>query len=169
MALPRKLKHFNTFGNGNSWLGQAVEIKLPVLSRKMEDYRAAGMNGPIKLDFGQELLETEIKFGGLMRDVLARYGALAHNAVLLRFAGSYQAEDQAGIDAVEVVMRGRYQEIDMGSAKSGEDGEFSVKAPLSYYKLAINGVVVIEIDIVGMREVINGQDRLADHRNAIGV
>ncbi|HYG06274.1 MAG TPA: phage major tail tube protein, partial [Stenotrophomonas sp.] len=54
MALPKKLKFFNVFGDGISWLGQAIEVKLPVLSRKMEEYRAGGMNGPIDLDFGNE-------------------------------------------------------------------------------------------------------------------
>lgn len=169
MALPKKLKHFNMFGDGASWLGQAVEVKLPVLSRKLEEYRAAGMNGPISLDFGQEKLESEIKFGGVMRDVLNQYGVVGHNAVMLRFAGSYQSEDTAEIDAVEVVMRGRYAEIDMGTAKGGDENEFAVKAALSYYKLVINGVTVIEIDLVGMKEIVNGVDRLAEHRAAIGV
>ncbi|HVJ39379.1 MAG TPA: phage major tail tube protein [Stenotrophomonas sp.] len=168
MALPKKLKHFNMFGDGVSWLGQAVEIKLPVLSRKMEEYRAAGMNGPISLDFGQEALELETKFGGPMRDVLNQYGVTTHNGVMLRFAGSYQTEDTAQVDAVEVIVRGRHKEIDMGTAKSGDDTEFTVKSALSYYKLTINGVTVIEIDFIGMKEIVNGVDRLAEHRAAIG-
>lgn len=168
MALPKKLKFFNVFGDGISWLGQCVEVKLPVLSRKLEEYRAGGMNGPIDLDFGMEKLELEHKYGGLMRDILRQFGVTTHNGVMLRFAGSYQQEDTGEVDVVEVVVRGRHKEIDMGTAKAGEDTEFGVKSSLSYYKLTVNGVVEIEIDFVGMKEIVNGVDLLAAHRNAIG-
>ncbi|QSQ38922.1 phage major tail tube protein [Xanthomonas translucens] len=168
MALPKKLKHFNTFGNGESWLGLANEVKLPVLTRKLEEYRAGGMSGPVSLDMGQEALELEIKFGGLMRPVLNQYGVTTHNGVMLRFAGSYQREDTGAIDVVEVVVRGRHKEIDMGTAKAGDDTEFTVKSALSYYKLTINGVPELEFDFVGMKEIVNGVDLLAVHRTAIG-
>jgi len=168
MALPKKLKFFNVFGDGISWLGQCIELKLPVLSRKMEEYRAGGMNGPIDLDFGMEKLELEAKYGGLMRDILRTFGVTTHNGVMLRFAGSYQQEDTGAVDAVELVVRGRHKEIDMGTAKAGDDTEFGVKSSLSYYKLTVNGVVEIEIDLVGMKEIVNGVDRLAAHRIAIG-
>jgi hypothetical protein len=69
---------------------------------------------------------------------------------------------------VEIVVRGRHSEIDFGSAKAGEDTEFKVKTACSYYKLSINGATVIEIDLLNMVEVIDGTDRLAAQRRAIG-
>jgi hypothetical protein len=168
MSLPRKLKNFNTFGNGESFIGQCVEVKLPTLTRSMEDYRGGGMSGPVKIDNGQEALELEAKFGGMMRSVLRDYAATRHDAVLLRFAGAYQRDDLGTVDAVEVVARGRYEELDMGTAKAGDDTEFTAKLAISYYKLVINGETVIEIDLVNMIEMIEGVDRLADQRRAIG-
>ncbi|KRA15361.1 phage major tail tube protein [Lysobacter sp. Root604] len=169
MALPRKLKNLNLFGDGESFLGQVVEVKLPTLTRSMEDYRGGGMSGPVKIDNGSEGLELESKFGGLMRSILRQYGLTRHDAVQLRFAGAYQRDDTGQVDAVEVVVRGRHSEIDMGTAKAGDDTEFTVKTACSYYKLTINGVVVIEIDFVNMVEIVDGVDRLADQRRAIGV
>ncbi|MFS8392858.1 phage major tail tube protein, partial [Xanthomonas campestris] len=90
------------------------------------------------------------------------------NAVQLRFAGAYQRDDTAEVDAVEVVVRGRHSEIDPGTGKSGDDTEFSVKTSASYYKLTINGTTVIEIDFVNMTEIVNGVDLLAAQRRAIG-
>ena len=87
----------------------------------------------------------------------------------LRFAGAYQRDDTGAVDAVEVVVRGRHEEIDMGDAKPGDDTEFTVKTAVSYYKLSINGVVEIEIDLVNMIEVAGGVDRLAEQRRAIGL
>jgi len=168
MALPRKLKHLNLFGNGESFLGQVVEVKLPTLTRAMEDYRGGGMSGPVKIDNGQEAIELESKFGGLMRSILRQYGVTRHDGVQLRFAGSYQRDDTGAVDAVEIVVRGRHSEIDAGTAKSGDDTEFTVKTACSYYKLSINGVTEIEIDLVNMVEIVGGVDRLAEHRRAIG-
>lgn len=168
MALPRKLKNLNLFGDGESYLGQVLSVKLPTLTRSMEDYRGGGMSGPVKIDNGQEALELESKFGGLMRSVLRQYGVTRHDGVQLRFAGAYQRDDTGAVDAVEVVVRGRHSEIDLGDAKPGDDTEFTVKTAVSYYKLIINGFTEIEIDLVNMIEIVAGVDRLAEQRRAIG-
>ncbi|UOF16454.1 phage major tail tube protein [Lysobacter capsici] len=169
MAMPKTLANCNLFGNGESYIGQVVEVKLPTLTRLMEDYRAGGMNGPVKIDNGQDAIEMEAKFGGFMRSVLQQYGATRHDAVQWRFAGAYKRDDTGGVDSVEVVTRGRYSEVDLGSAKPGEATEFTAKFACSYYKLMVNGVAVIEIDLVNMIEIVNGVDLLAEQRRAIGI
>lgn len=167
MALPRKLKNFNVFGDGESFLGQVNEVKLPTLTRSMEDYRGGGMSGPVKIDNGQEAIEIEHKYGGFMRSILRQYGTTRHDGAQLRFAGAYQRDDTGAVDAVEVVVRGRHSEIDPGTAKAGDDTEFAVKTACSYYKLTINGVIEIEMDLVNMIEIVGGVDRLAEQRRAI--
>ena len=103
MGLPRKIKNFTLFNEGLSYLGEVDEVTLPKLTRKTEDWRAGGMGGPIKADFGMEGLELEWKAGGLLRDTLEQFGALKHDAVLLRFAGALQADDSEEVQALEVV------------------------------------------------------------------
>ena len=169
MGLPRKLKNFVLFNDGNSYLGEVDEVTLPKLARKTEDWRSGGMNGPIKADFGMEGLELEWKAGGLLRDTLEQFGALKHDAVLLRFAGALQADDSEEVQSLEVTVRGRHEEIDPGSAKPGDATQFKVKTALSYYKLAIDGATVIEIDFVNMIEIVGGEDRLAGVRSALGI
>jgi len=169
MALPRKLKNLNLFNDGNTYIGQVVELTPPTLTRSMEDYRGGGMSGPVKIDNGQEAIEFEWKCGGLMRGVLHQYAATRHDAVMLRFAGAYQTDETGAVDAVEIVVRGRHSEIGFGTAKAGDDTEFTVKTQCSYYKLTINGATVIEIDLVNMIEIINGNDRMAAVKRAIGM
>ena len=65
MGMPKKLKDFNLFDNGNSYRGQVTEITLPKLSRKMEEYRAGGMTGPVSVDFGNEAITLEWTAGGI--------------------------------------------------------------------------------------------------------
>ena len=70
MGLPRKLKNFNLFQNGVSFMGMVPEVTLPKLSRKMEEYRAGGMTGPVSVDFGNEALSLEWSAGGLIAEAL---------------------------------------------------------------------------------------------------
>lgn len=169
MALPRKLKNFNVFLNGVSQIGTANEVALTKLTRKLEEFRAAGMNGPVSADLGMEKMEIEHTYGGFMREVYAQWGATRVDGILLRFAGAYQRDDTGDVDAVEIVVRGRHSEIDAGNAKAGDDTTFKVTSQLSYYKLVINGATVVEIDLLNMIEIIDGVDMLAAHRAAIGL
>lgn len=169
MALPRKLKNLNLFNDGESYIGQVAELNLPTLSRATEDYRGGGMNGPVKIDNGQEAIELEWTLAGMVRSALDQYAVTRADGVQLRFAGAYQRDDTGDVDAVEVVVRGRHTEIDFGSAKPGDDTALKIKTACTYYKLLINGSTVIEIDLIGMIEIVNGQDRLAAQKRAIGL
>ena len=59
--------------------------------------------------------------------------------------------------------------VDPGDAEAGNKTELKVKTDCSYYKLTVNGTVLVEIDHVNFVEVINGTDRLAEQRKAIGL
>ena len=167
MGMPKKLKNMNVFNNGGSFLGEVMEVTLPVLTRTMEDYRGGGMDGVIPVDLGQEKIEMEHKYGGFMREIYRQYGLARHDGARLRFAGAYQADDTGVTMAVEIFVGGRHEEIDAGSAKPGDDTEFSVKTVCSYYRLTVNGRVEVEIDIMNMRFIVDGIDRLAEQRAII--
>lgn len=169
MALPRKLKNFNLFNNGNNYLGQIEEVTLPKLSRKMEEWRGGGMDGPVQIDLGQENIELAWTAGGVIATALSQYGVTTVGGCMLRFAGAYQRDDTGDVDAVEVVVRGRHKEIDFGSAKPGDHTQHKYNTACSYYKLTINGRVMIEIDVLNMLFIVDGVDRLAQQRRALGI
>lgn len=169
MGLPSKLKNMNLFNDGVSYIGLVPEVTLPKLTRSMEEYRAGGMDMPIKIDMGGEALELEWKAGGIIVHAIRQFGATTHDALMLRFAGAYQADDSSLVLPVEVVVRGRHEEIDMGGAKPGDDTEHTIKTACSYYKLIIAGREEIEIDALNMVFKVNGVDRLLAQRLAIGL
>lgn len=168
MKLPSKLKNFDLFQNGESWLGLVPSVTLPKLTRKMEDYAAGGMAGPVEIDLGQEKIELAFTAGGLIKSALAKYGATSVDAVQLRFAGAYQSESNGAYNAVEVAVRGRYKEFDPGDAKSQSDTEHKFSVSCAYYRLSIDGVPVIEIDMLANKLVVDGVDLTAAQRAAIG-
>lgn len=169
MALPRKLKDFNLFGDGNDWRGQIAEVTLPKLSRKFEDYAPNGSDGIAEIDLGQEKIELQWTAAGLIDEVFDGYGASSIDANLLRFTGSYERDDTGDVDAVEIVVRGRHKEIDMGTAKKGDSNDIKISTSCSYYKLTVNGKNKMEIDVIGNVFVVNGVDRIAKRRAALGI
>ncbi|PTW45189.1 P2 family phage contractile tail tube protein [Sphingomonas faeni] len=66
-------------------------------------------------------------------------------------------------------MRGRHEEMDMGEQKLGEGGEFKVKTAIAFYRLVWNGVTLIEIDVLAGTLIVDGIDRRAELRAAIGI
>ena len=164
MALPRKLKLMNFLADGNSYRGQVTEITQPKLAMKLEEYRAGGMFGPVKVNLGVEGLEAQFKMGGYMTEFGGKIDGTA-----LRFAGAYQQDDTEEVVSIELVMRGRFSEIDNGTSKSGDDTEQSYTVPLTYYKIIENGKDLVEIDLINSVFIVGGVDRLAEHRAAIGI
>lgn len=171
MALPHKLKNMNLFFNGDNWQGKAEEITLPKLTRKIEAYRAGGMNGAAHVDLGLEddALGMEMTLGGVEAQLYKQWGIAEIDGVPLRFAGAYQRDDTGEVTACEVVVRGRLSEIDPGSAKQGDNTQVKFSFKPTYYRLVWNGADLIEIDVVNMVEKVDGVDRLSEQRAAIGL
>ncbi len=171
MALPRKLKNMNMFNDGNSYVGVAKTVTLPPLSRKMEGYRGAGMNGPVKVDLGlsDDGIQLEWTCGGLDLQVLRQFGVTRADGVQLRWTGAFQRDDTGEVSAAEVVVRGRHEELGFGDGEPGEDTEQTITTTCSYYKLTVDNEVLVEIDILNMIEIVDGEDRLAEQRAAIGL
>lgn len=169
MALPAKLKFFNVFIDGEGYIGEAKEVTVPKLALKLEAWRSGGMPGEVDIDLGIEKLELEATFGGPIDAIYKSFGDPVINSRLIRFVGSYQKDDSGVVEAWEVVMRGRWSEIDPGSAKAGDDTENKPKASLTYYKLIKNGEELVEIDMINLIYKSGGVDRYEAHRSALGL
>jgi|TARA_A100001518_G_C1222068_1_gene66984 hypothetical protein len=169
MALPRKLKDFNLFGDGNNWQGQIPSLTLPELARAVEGYRGGGMDGAVELDMGQEIIEMSWQAAGMITEIFTEYGTSIHDANLLRFSGSYESDETGQIVPVEVTVRGRHKTIAMGEAASGDSNNIEVTTTCTYYKLVVDGEEIIEIDVPGYVFRVRGVDRLAGRRQALNL
>jgi P2 family phage contractile tail tube protein len=169
MGLLRTLKDMILFNEGLRYLGECRTVSLPTLTRKTEEYRGAGMSAPLMMDMGMEAMELSFTCSAPMRDVLRQWGTPTVDGVYLRFVGNYQEDDTAAVDHIEVIVRGRHTEIEMGDQETGEVGEFKATFAVAYYKLEWNGRTEIEIDPINMIEVVNGIDRLAERRASLGI
>ena len=170
MALPKTLKQFNVFVDGRGYAGRCEEIQLPKLSRKMLEYIAGGMLGPVDIDMGLEKLEGEITLAEFSRELLNTFGICDASGVLMRFRGAAVSDDaDCSTTAIEIVMRGRFKEVDLGTAKPGEKGKMKLSYTLSMFEYHENDETVISIDLVNMVEIVNGVDRTKDIRDALAL
>ncbi|MXO66261.1 phage major tail tube protein [Altericroceibacterium endophyticum] len=169
MGLPKTIKYMNVYADGDSFLGESSEVTLPKLARKIEDWRGGGHDAALGVDLGGEALEFEWKAGGFLEKVYTQFGAASVNALQLRFVGSIQDDGTGQVKTIDITVRGRHQEIDPGSAKGGEIGETTTKTRCAYYKLMVDGRTLIEKDELNMVFIVNGVDRLAQHRAALGI
>ena len=165
--LPHKLKNFNVYSDGESYLGKAPDLTLPKIAEKVESYRGGGMLAELDIGMGLEKLEMEIKFGGAVLGILRQLGRVGVAGTLLRFVGAYQEDVAGGVLAAELVTTGKLIELDPGSAKVGDNTEWTAKQTLSYLKWTVNGRIEVEIDVLGNVFVVDGIDRMAAIRAAL--
>ncbi|WP_343560428.1 phage major tail tube protein [Kiloniella sp. b19] len=168
--IPQTINKCNLFVDGNSFAGIAKEITLPKVMIKTEDFQGAGMLAPAELEAGLDKLEMAVVFQEYNLEILRQFGTFSPEGALLRWRGAAQREgDDTQVDAVEITTRGRLKELDFGSSKQGENNSLSVTYPLTYFKYDLNGETIIEIDIVNMIFVVDGEDRYAAIRTALGI
>lgn len=167
MGLPAKLKNFNMFADGTSWLGLVGEVTLPPIKVKVESWRGGGMLGEVDIPMGLEKLEMETKLGGLVLGAMRQFGKLGIGGAMLRFVGAYQEDVASGVLSAELVTRGMHTEYNPGSAKAGDNTEHTVKSTLSYLKWTVNSRVEMEIDMLNNVYIVDGVDLMADIRTAL--
>lgn len=170
MGLPSKLFSFNTYINGDSYLGITEEISTPKLGRKTEDYQGAGMPMGVSVHLGFETgaADMEITLGGLDARLLKTYGSNI-DGVQLRFSGSYLNDATGEAIPAEIQTRGRVQEMDWGSAKAGDNTSHKYTLKNTYVKITINGEEAFELDALNMIWKVGGVDMMAQHRSNIGL
>lgn len=171
MALPGKLKQFNVFVDGDSYLGKVPEVTLPKLNIKTTAYRAGGMWASVSVDLGldDDALDMDITLGGLEVSLLKKMGLAEADGMQLRFAGGYQDESTGSISTCQVQTRGRLTGVDWGSAKVGDDTVHKYTLKNTYVKITVNDEVIYEIDALNFIYIVGGVDRSADYRKLLGI
>jgi hypothetical protein len=160
--LPEILKGFALIVDSQGYGGRCSELKLPNLQREMEGYRAGAMDRELEMDMGGPGLTAEFTLDEYTPAIIEQWGLTTVDGVSIRFKGSVKADDNDGDEIpIEVVMRGRFKEIDQGDWKPKEGQKMKVVASLAFYEYIYNGKQEIKIDVLEGVEIVNGVDRLS--------
>jgi P2 family phage contractile tail tube protein len=165
--LPRHLRNFSVMIDGFGYAGRADEVTLPTLSLTTEEHRAGGMDMPVEVDLGMEMMELSIVLSDYDEQVIAGFGLLGAG-VPLRIMGAIQRQGEAP-QSVVILAVGGLKSRDVGTWSTGGKQTTTLTYSLRKYSEAINGIQSVVVDAENMIRVINGVDQLAAQRAAIGL
>lgn len=160
------LKNFNLYVDGRGYAGNVDEMTLPNLAIVGEDYRAGGMDAPVEVDMGMEKLESTFVLSKFDADIDRLFSSPGF--IALTFRGAVESLD-ATVRPVVVKMSGKIHGIETGTATPGTKATKTYRVPLVRYSYTLDGVAVHDIDVLNMKRIIGGVDRLAEQRRAIGL
>ena len=164
--LPKVLKNFNVYVDGRGYAGRVDEITLPKLTVKTEEYQGAGMCAPVEIDMGLEKLEMDLTFSEYDQELFKLFGLTNGSEFGLTIRGALQG---SGTSPVIINVRGYFKEMDFDSWKPAEKATLKCSVACNYYKLTIDGVELIEIDLINMIRNVNGVDQLSEVRQALQI
>jgi len=162
--LPRQLKNFNAYIDGESFAGRADTVSLPNLALTTEDHRAGGMDAAVKLDMGMEAMTASIVLSDYSEKIIPLIGK---PDVPLVFRGGVQSQGQ-NVQAVVVNMRGMLTQTEFSEWQPGSKSTKTLTYELTYFRYRQNDVELAEIDIINMVRKFGGIDQLAQMRAALG-
>jgi len=169
IKMPKTLKNFNLFVNGNNYAGLVEELTPPKVAIKSEEHRAGGMDGPIAIDMGMEELSLEFTLAEYDSDVLNATGILNAKETTFTLRGAINDDSSPSSDPVVITARGGISESDLGSWKSGDKTALKLTAKLKAYKLTVKGATIYDIDFMTLKRVIDGVDQMESIRANIGL
>lgn len=170
MALPKLLKNFNLFDEGDTYKGRVASVTIPSIIRKTVEFRPGGFIAPVKSNVGFEAMNTKLVIMEYSRAMLEQWGITTIDGIELRFRG-WAVSDDIGDqqDDIEVIMRGRWAETNFGEAKVGEESNMEITADIVYFKYVLNDEVLIERDDINSIFTVGGVDTLAGMRDALAL
>ena len=169
MAIPKKLRLFTMFVDGDNYIGKIPSVTLPKITRKTEDYQGGGMLGSAAVDLGLDsgALAASMVVGGMVKELILKWGGDI-DELRTRFVGEIYS---GGISSLlEIEMRGRITEVDQGEAKQGDDTSHTYALKNTYYKLSVDEKPLLEIDLLNFIYKRNGKSLYPDRiASALGL
>ncbi|EIY1206745.1 phage major tail tube protein [Escherichia coli] len=169
MAIPKKLRLFTMFVDGDNYIGKIPSVTLPKITRKTEDYQGGGMLGSAAVDLGLDsgALDASMVVGGMVEELILKWGGDI-DELRTRFVGEIYSGGKSSL--LEIEMRGRITEVDQGEAKQGDDTSHTYALKNTYYKLSVDDKPLLEIDLLNFIYKRNGKSLYPDRiASALGL
>ena len=163
------LRNFTAYEDGSNFHLVVNELVLPAIRDITEDARGGGMDMPVDVALGLQKLAAEIKLEGRSRDLMLKAGLKpgTHKRVVYR---GYTVNEIDGAERSEMaIIEGR---INANPDPWKHGSLVGVSYPITsiiYFKHAINGEVIHEIDAVNMVRIVGGVDQNTGARDALGM
>lgn len=152
-------------------LGMCEEVSIPDLKAIMQEHKALGMVGKLELPSGIDKLEAKFKWSTTDSALVAK----THNifqAYPITVWGSleeYQGGNRVSQSPVKVYLKGTFKSPGGMNFKQHDNVERESMFNVLYYKLEINGDVLVEYDALANIYIVDGVDQLTEYRANLGI
>ncbi|RVH55361.1 phage major tail tube protein [Sinorhizobium meliloti] len=164
-SLPRQLKAFNLYSDGESFAGRIDTLTLPALNYLVEAHRAGGMDAPKEIELGMEVMTATM----VLSDYSPRLVTLLGKDNVPFVARGGVQRQGANPEPVIINMRGMLKTSEWSEWNPGTKSTNTFTLTLDYLRFRQNGVQLVEIDILNMQRTFGDEDQLAALRAAIGL
>lgn len=164
--VPEVINDYNVYGqDGLLLIGLADEITLPKISSKKTTLSGSGILGEIDAPVpGQiESSEMQIKWNHLYSDAARMMNPNETVQITIR-AAQQTANKEGGVvyKGLRIVCSGHPKEINLGTLKRGDTMGATTTLELLTYKVEVDDQVIFDIDKLGGKYVVNGEDLRAE-------
>jgi P2 family phage contractile tail tube protein len=166
-----RLTNGNLFVDGNNMYAKVEEITNPEVKASMSDHKVLGGIGKIELPNGYDKMEASFKLNGPLDEIAAMSANVksSHEVIFRGSVEGFSGQDIVSERPYVCIWRGTFKNSPGGAQKQHENVELMYTMNITYYKLMINGVSLVEIDIVNNILKVNGVDLLAKYRANLGL
>jgi P2 family phage contractile tail tube protein len=171
-TLPEVINNYNVYDDrAQRLIGISGEVELPNFEAMTETLSGSGILGevedPVTGHFSS--MTIKIPFSNLWTNLYGLMNTTRPPQLTLR--GSMQVTDTdtniTDYVPVKIVLRGKCKTTETGKADAGKKMESSVKMEISYIRIAVNDVDLVELDKLNFKFLLNGVDMLAKIRSQI--
>ena len=164
--VPEVINDYNVYGSdGDVLIGLADETTLPKIASKTTTLSGAGILGEIDAPVPGQIKSSEmqIKWNHLYSHA-ARMMNPNETAQLTIRAAQQTANKDGGViyKGLRIVCSGHPKEIDLGTLKRGDTMGAATTLELLTYKVEVDGQIILDIDKLGGKYVVNGEDLRAE-------
>jgi P2 family phage contractile tail tube protein len=167
-----KITNANLYSSGNSFLGKLEEIGLPAIKAKYVEQKTLGMIMGVELPSGFDMMTGKMKFNAVYPELIQEFGS-PFQTRQVQVRGNLETYDSTGrIDeqAVVAFLTIRFKDVlPPITLKQNDNPELESEYSATYYRLEIDGIPLIEIDAFANLFFLNGEDELANYRDALGL
>ena len=166
-----KIYQANFYINGNTFLGQAKEFSIPTIENNMEDFVSVGLPGSISLASGKNSIESRVAWNAPNK-IAWRYAADTETTYDFMIKGGredYTTGNTTVMENITCFMRGRFRQTPNLDYTGKADATSETAIDVYSLKVEIDGVSYLEYDPLAYIYTVNGIDKLAAMRIALGL
>ena len=158
------IRNWTLFVDRDSKIGQADEMKLPKLERKVDEVFNAGMIAPIDVQLGYEKPEMEFSFTGYDPDTLKLFGLKVGDEREF-MATAAPTDDDGEVHSLVAYLRGYLKMVETDDLKRGDISATKYELCWRYIRITHDDKDLIEMDPFFVK--IGGVDQTAAERRAL--